>query len=90
MASTRAAPVQGRDTFTQEAAVTTPDTSSLLVTHMVLKHKIDTNGESEFTAEFSNATGGEPSIVEILGMLELAKASALMGDGCDCTDVDDD
>jgi hypothetical protein len=68
--------------------VTTPDTTSMLITRVVLERRLGLDGSEQFTAQFTDGNGDEPSLVESLGMLELAKASALMGD-CDCDEDDD-
>lgn len=68
--------------------MTEPTTDKLLVTRVILERHIGADGYDEVTAEFTDGNGGEPRLVEILGMLEVAKATALMGGDCDCDEDD--
>jgi len=73
--------------------MTEPDTASLLLTRITIERHLGDDGDS-VTAEFVDGQGDMPGLVEILGMLELAKDTAIrvaMGEtGCDCDDEDDD
>jgi hypothetical protein len=93
MRRSAAGPDQSRKPATLHTAGDTvseaQDVSSLLVTRIVIEKSIDADGADQFTAEFINAAGDEPSLIEIIGMLELAKSVALNG-SCDCGDEDDD
>ena len=66
--------------------MTEPATETILATRIILERRIGADGYDEVTSEFIDGAGGKPRLVEILGMLEVAKASALMGDACDCDD----
>lgn len=73
--------------------MTEPDTASLLLTRIVIERRLGDDGDS-VTAEFADNNGDQPGLVEILGMLELTKDTAIraaMGEaGCDCEDCDDE
>ena len=70
--------------------MTTPDTAGLLVTRITLERRISPQGRDEYSAEFCDANGDTPGLVETLGMLELAKDTAIrfsmLDSDCDCED----
>lgn len=50
---------------------------SVLLARIVIERRISDEGSYVVTSEFSDAEGNTPPIVETLGMLELAKDSAI-------------
>ena len=69
------------------------DTSTFLVTRVVIERHLTPDGD-QYSFEFTDGNDGEPALVEVLGMCDLAKATAIQaqGDGfssgCDCEDED--
>jgi limonene-1,2-epoxide hydrolase len=69
--------------------VTRPQPEVGIVTTRIQIHRVLLDGADVVTAEFDDGTddGEAPGLVELLGMLEVAKATALdlaTHDGCDC------
>lgn len=71
----------------------TEDDTGLLLTRIVIERRIGDDGEDAVSAEFTDAHGEMPTIVEILGLLSLSKDTAIraaMGESdCDCDDCAD-
>jgi len=68
------------------------DTASLLLTRIVIERHLGDDGDS-ITASFEDSQGDMPGLVEILGMLELTKDTAVqaaMGLMDDDDDEDDE
>lgn len=70
--------------------MTEPATQSLLITRIVIERHIDADGSDSVTAEFEDSNGDMPSLVEVLGMLELTKDSAIRASMHDCDEDDCD
>jgi hypothetical protein len=74
-------------------AVMTEAIESLLVTRIVIERRIGADGEDDVMAAFEDSDGNMPGLVEILGMLELTKDTAVraaMGDMPEEHDEDDE
>ena len=59
----------------------TPDVQALLVTRVVIERYIHADGEDDVITEAVSTDGRAPSVVTVLGMLEMAKIAAM---SCDC------
>lgn len=57
--------------------MTQPATDGLLLTRIVIERHINSNGGDDVSAEFEDSDGEMPGLVEILGMLELTKDTAV-------------
>lgn len=70
--------------------MTTPDTAGLLVTRIVVERHLNADGKPVFSADFIDAGGGFPDLIELLGMLDLARDTAIrfamLDSDCDCED----
>ena len=68
--------------------MTEPTTHSLLLTRITIERHIGADGADEVTAEFEDSNGDMPTLVEILGMLELTKDTAIRVGMHDCGEDD--